>query len=193
MKSSIEGQKTKSPLSFLVTPGHKRVKTFDFQHVYIPQTNEYQLKQNFQRINLIKRKDSCPTKDYQFKERLNTPNDFSSKISMRASLEFSRNSSKEMTNLAKENPIKIKKLNNEFLKDLTRIYDSNFKTSKTHEEYQDFSNKKYQKLDRNIRSINASDQNSLNLSKEVFFSEEHREIMARTLRNHEKNQAEMLS
>lgn len=68
-------------------------------------------------------------------------------------------------------------LNKEFLKELTKIYDSNSKTSRTSEEYEAFFRKEAKKLVSNLKSINSLARKEVGLSRDCFFSEEDRLLM----------------
>jgi len=182
---------TKSPSHNQISPNslvsaHKRTQTFDLRHNF-PQNNDYQLEKKFTSFGLLKRKDSCPLKGDSFKELLKSSDFSMKKTTIIDGIPNSIQIQKKMSML------KPKPMSTEFLKDLNRIYDSNFKTSRTFKEYEEFFNSKYFALDKNMKSINCLEQKSLSLSKEIFLSEEHRQILAKTMRNYEKNKAEMLS
>ena len=200
MKSSLIDELTPNscrtpvnkPLSLLGLC-HKRTRTFDLRHTKIPTNNEYQLNPPFLNKEILNRKDSYPTKNGPLKEILKF-SDFNPKTPNKSTHEPS-NSSFQAKNSQKnkESNGKMKNISTEFLKDLTKIYDSSFKSSRTYREYQEFFHGQSQNLHKNIKSINYMDTNNLALSKEIFMSEETRQIMAKTLKNYEKNKEEMLS
>lgn len=79
------------------------------------------------------------------------------------------------------------KLNKEFLKELTKIYDSNTKTSRTCEEYEAFFKKEAKNLTSNLKSINSLFRKEVSLSTDGFFSEHIRISVENSSNNKKKS------
>ena len=200
MKHSFYTEKSqvsnKSPSHAQLSPttpisNHKRTRTFDLRRTPMPQNTEYQLENKFASLGFLKRKDSCPD---PLKELLKASDFSQTKKTIINGLPSNSQIQKKLSLKKKEITKGTVHMNNEFLKDLTRIYDnSSFKTSRTFKEYEKFFNMQYFALDKNIKTINHLDNKGLELSKEVYLSEEHRSILAQTMKNFEKSKVEMLS
>lgn len=150
---------------------HKRTRTVDFK----PQkntnnnNNEYQLEKKFESLDFFKRKDSLPTKpgSPQLKE-----------------FTFSKKPTR-IINTDQKPQIKPKasKLNSEYFKDISKIYKTNtLKTTRNYSDCQDLLEKQSNFLYKNLKSVDFFEKNEVSLSKEIFYSQDHKEMLLQVLK-----------
>lgn len=193
MLKKSPSNKTMNESSPMAISHHKRNRTCDMRQNKPKPAQEYQLEKNFKSLNFFKRKDSLPLKSPQLNHeplalKIEDFPLFNKQKTMKNEKKVEENKDEK-----KQNLLKTMKLNMEFMKDLTKIYDSNTKSARDISEYKDFLLKQSNFLQKNMRFIDHIDKNELSLSKELFYSEEHLRILSQTTRNLQQSRQEILS
>lgn len=170
--------------------GHKRTRTFDLRTL-APSRDAYQLEPKFSTLALLQRKDSGPPKPDPLRELLRS-SEFPSRPKPPRALHVPSSSSTQGQQPPANSKAPSQQLSLGFLKDLTRIYDSGARTSRTVQEYERFFQTQYGALDRNLQSVNSAERRDLALPRETYLAEEHRLLLAR-VRNRDRHPAETLS